>query len=55
MKLHLVIGIAEWLPSGSYRFIPARPELKAEIPGDLQQAIALAAPSQCWSARMRRE
>lgn len=51
LELHLVAGKVEGLPTGGYRYDPARHALDAEVPGDLRHAIAEAALQQDWIAQ----
>jgi SagB-type dehydrogenase family enzyme len=50
LELHLVAGQVEGLPTGSYRYDPARHHLKSEKTGDLRQAIVSVALDQDWMA-----
>jgi SagB-type dehydrogenase family enzyme len=50
LELHLVAGNVEGLPSGSYRYDPARHLLQATVHGDLRQRLAESALNQHWVA-----
>ena len=51
LELHLVSGQIDGLPDGSYRYNPGAHALRAEVTGDLRQAVAEAALHQDWIAQ----